>query len=199
MKELWDKRYSQTDFFYGKSANEFLVNNVEALEKGRVLCLAEGEGRNAVYLASLGFDVAAVDSSEVGLNKALLFAAENKVQITADVADLADYDLGENQYSAVVSIFCHLPPALRQSVHARAIRALQPGGKLLLEAYSPQQLALKTGGPSKAALLYSEETIKQDFIGLSTLFINERERNVQEGAGHSGVGHVVQYIGQKPK
>ena len=145
---MWDERYSHTEFVYGTEPNDFLVSQVDALPMGRVLCLGEGEGRNAVWLAKRGFDVTAVDASRVGLDKALKFAAAQGGDIRVIHSDLTDYDIEPDAWDAIVSIFCHLPPALRRKIHAQVVMGLKPKGVFLLEAYTPAQLSLGTGGPA---------------------------------------------------
>jgi len=142
---MWDQRYSSIDYAYGTKANDFLISMVDKLPTGKILCLAEGEGRNAVWLAEQGNEVTAVDSSEVGLKKAEKLAKERNVKITTVHADLADYDIGAQQWDAIISIFCHLPAELRQDVHRRCVQGLRNKGVMLLEAYTPKQLEYKTG------------------------------------------------------
>lgn len=194
---MWDARYEGDDFFYGVAANDFLVQHVDEFE-GPVLSLAEGEGRNAVFLAERGFDVLGVDISPVGLGKARRLAAARGVCIETAVADLAEYMPEAAHYGCVISIFAHLPPAVREVLYPRVIAALKPGGLLLLEGYSEHQLARDTGGPKDPAMLLSVDTVRADFPGLKPVLLHEIEREVQEGAGHTGLASVVQFIGRKP-
>ena len=192
---MWDQRYASKDYLYGTEPNGFLQDNVSLLPKKKVLCLADGEGRNSVYLAGLGYDVTAVDSSKVGLKKAQQLAKTKGVAITTVHADIADYDLGTEQWHGIVSIFCHLPPQLRLELHSKIYPALIIGGVLILEAYTPQQLEFKTGGPPVAALTMQSEQL---IIELSPLRLNLNQeiiRDVFEGSGHTGKGAVVQVIG----
>jgi len=135
---FWDERYSEDGFAYGTKPNDFLVQQCDAYlsSSSKILSLAEGEGRNAVYLAQQGHDVTGVDSSKIGLDKAQKLAKERGVAIHTDVADLKEYDIGEDKWDAVVSIFCHMPPPMRKDVHSKIVRGLKPGGILLLEAYT---------------------------------------------------------------
>ena len=194
---MWNQRYSVEEYVYGKSANAFLREHSASLPKGKVLCLAEGEGRNAVYLASLGFEVWAVDASSVGRDKALKLAKEMNVSLNYEVADLAEYDLGNNEWSGIVSIFCHLPPALRESLHRRVVAALKPGGVILLEGYRPDQLGFGTGGPPSEELMMSAQQLQSDFSALSVTHLQELERDVTEGICHTGEGAVVQMVASK--
>ncbi|WP_430459905.1 class I SAM-dependent methyltransferase [Thalassolituus sp. LLYu03] len=192
---MWDERYSGEAFFYGREPNQFLVQNARLLPEGKILCLAEGEGRNAVWLAGQGFQVTAVDFSAAGRSKALKLANERHLSLTYEVADLACFDLGVEQWDGIVSIFAHLPPALRQSVHMRVVRALKPGGVLLLEAYTPAQLKLKTGGPKDECMMMTAPLLEKELKGLHFTHLAEMRRPVLEGCGHTGTGAVVQAIG----
>ena len=194
---MWDQRYATDQYVYGTEANEFLQQHAARLPMGKVLCLADGEGRNSVYLASLGYDVTAVDSSAVGLAKAQKLATDKGVTITTQVVDLADYDLGENQWQGIVSIFCHLPPPLRKQVHNQLAGALAADGVVLLEAYTPAQLQHGTGGPPVAAMMMQAAELEQEISGLVIEKNQELEREIHEGQGHSGTGAVVQYIAVK--
>ena len=191
---MWDERFSTEEYFYGTQPNDFLKQNYRAIPPGEVLCLAEGEGRNAVFLAEQGYQVTAVDASSAGLEKARKLAAERGVQIHTIHADLADYDPGQERWSGIVSIFCHLPTDIRRQLHGRLADALLPGGVLLLEAYTPAQLAFKTGGPPMADMMMSKEILKEEIPGLSFRYLLETERDVSEGRGHTGHAAVVQAI-----
>jgi len=194
---MWDERYTSETYVYGTEPNRFLAENTQRLPKGKVLCLAEGEGRNAVHLARAGYQVTAVDASEVGRAKALKLAEKHKVTIDYQLADLACFDLGIEQWDGIVSIFCHLPPALRQSVHQRLVRALKSNGVLLLEAYTPNQLKLGTGGPKEANMMMSVESLEKELKPLHFRHLLELQRDVMEGSAHTGPGAVVQAIAIK--
>lgn len=198
---MWDERYNSESFFYGTQPNDFLVEQSKFIpESGSVLCLAEGEGRNAVYIASLPAQpkVIALDSSRVGLEKAKKLAEKNNVQIETQLADLNDTDLGEQTWDTIVSIWCHLPSALRAKLHLKVIRALKPGGVLILEAYTPEQLKFGTGGPKDTDMLMTLDALKTELAGLDLLVAQEKERDIQEGQGHAGPSAVVQVLARKP-
>lgn len=195
---MWDEKYSAEDYIYGKEPNRFLEDHAAELPPGEVLSLAEGEGRNAVYLAGLGFRVTAVDHSRVGMAKAQRLAAEKGVEIETICADLADFELGEARWDAIVSIFGHLPPEVRRQVYPRIPAALKPGGILLLEAYTPDQMGRGTGGPRSVDLLVTAEMLREELAGLEFLRLEELEREVIEGRGHTGLSAVVQLVGRKP-
>lgn len=194
---MWEERYSAEEYAYGKQANDFLVQQVGRLPKGRVLCLAEGEGRNAVFLAQQGFEVVAVDSSTAGMKKAQDLAKESGVSIETVVADLANFTIAPDKFDAVVSIFCHLPVELRQKVHQQVVNSLKPGGIFLLEAYTPDQLKFKSGGPPVAELTMQLKDLLEETRGLDVIFSDELEREVFEGLYHTGLGSVVQLISRK--
>lgn len=195
---IWDKRYSKAEYLYGKEPNDFLVQAAPQIPPGPVLCLAEGEGRNAVYLAEHGYSVTAVDASVVGLEKAQHLARERGVGITTHVLDLADFEIQPDYWSGIVSIFCHLPPLLRETVHRRCVAGLMPGGVLVLEAYTPQQLKLKTGGPPTASLMMQLDDLLKELQGLEFLHAVEVERHLAEGTQHNGPSAVVQIVAVKP-
>lgn len=199
MNNPWDDRYSRSEFFYGSEPNDFLVEQSGTIPVGgSVLCLAEGEGRNAVYLAQQGLKVTGVDGSAVGLAKAQQLAAERGVQIQTVVSDLADYDMGVACWDAIVSIWCHLPQPLRTTVHQRVVQALRPGGVFILEAYNPDQLTYKTGGPPTVELLMTVSDLRHELAGLEFQIAHEVVRDVHEGAGHDGPSAVTQILGVKP-
>ncbi|HCH33821.1 MAG TPA: SAM-dependent methyltransferase [Oceanospirillaceae bacterium] len=192
---MWDQRYASLDYVYGTQPNDFLRLNAARLPKSKILCLADGEGRNSVYLASLGYHVTAVDSSEVGLAKTQKLARQQGVSVATVHADLADYDLGQGQWTGIVSIFCHLPAPLRRQVHCNIPTALATGGVLLLEAYTPKQLEFKTGGPPNAALMMQSLELATELNPLRLDLNQEVVRDIHEGSGHYGEGAVVQVIG----
>jgi len=194
---MWDERYSAEEYVYGTSPNEFLVEKVSCIPKGKVLSLAEGEGRNAVFLAKEGYSVTAVDASLVGLNKARELAEKNEVVVEFIHADLADYDLGEDKWDGIVSIFCPLPSSLRKELHKKVIPALKQNGVFLLEAYTPDQLKHGTGGGNSVDVMQSKESLVLELAGLKFKHLAELERNVIEGLYHTGIGSVVQAVGTK--
>ena len=194
---MWDERYSAEEYAYGTTPNEFLAENFSCIPKGKVLSLAEGEGRNAVFLAKQGYSVTAVDSSLVGLNKAKKLAEENDVVVEFIHADLADYDLGENKWDGIVSIFCPLPSSIRKELYKKVIAGLKQNGVFLLEAYTPDQLKHGTGGGNSVDLMQSEESLRLELAGLKFKHLTELERNVIEGIYHTGIGSVVQAIATK--
>jgi len=195
---MWDHRYAAPGYAYGKEPNDFLRQVSDRIPRGRVLCLAEGEGRNAVYLAGLGCSVLAVDASAVGLEKARRLAEERQVSIETQVVDLAEFVIAPESFDAIVAIFCHLPPPLRAQVHRQVVQGLRPGGVLVLEGYAQGQLGRGTGGPQSAELLFDLVTIQQELSGLQWELAVEKEREVLEGSFHTGLGQMIQLLGIKP-
>ena len=219
-KEFWDERYASSQdqggkYTFGLEPNDYLKEiydtvlvktfgtSSDAGEKKKVLMLGEGEGRNGVFLAKEGgYDVTAVDISNVGLEKAQTLAKENGVTITTIHEDLKTYDFGVEQWDLIVSIFCHLPPLIRHKVlHEDICKSLKRGGYFLLEGYTPEQLTYKTGGPPSADMMYTskilDEAFPVDSSPLETLKNVEMVRDVVEGTAHTGKASVVQYLGQK--
>ena len=198
----WDERYGKQEFFYGSEPNDFLREQLARLpHQGRVLFLAEGEGRNAVWFAAQApqAEVVGVDGSDVGLTKARELARTKGVSITTETADLTRFDLGEKKWDAIVSIWAHLPAPLRADLHRRCVSALKPGGVFLLEAYTPKQLTYKTGGPPVVEMLMTLEALKRELAGLDFDIGQEIDREIHEGAGHDGMSAVVQVLAvQKP-
>lgn len=194
---FWDERYGAADYMYGKEPNDFLKQNIDALPQGSVMCLADGEGRNSVYVASTGRDAWSVDLSTQGPRKTMQLAAERKVEVHAETADLATYDLGQNRWDAIVSIFAHMPKEVRADLHKRVISALKPGGVFLLEAYTPEQVGRGTGGPQDTSLTMQLEDLRMELTPLTFEIGHEIERSVVEGIGHTGMASVVQIIARK--
>jgi len=194
----WQARYGGPEYFYGTEPNDFLREHAAAIAaSGRVLSLGEGEGRNAVYLASLGHHVTALDQSAAGLAKALRLAAQREVTIDVVQARLGDYVFAPGAWDGVVSIWCHLPATVRAVVHREIVAALAPGGVFLLESYTPAQIAHGTGGPRDPDLLATLDALRVELAGLVIEHAIERERIVLEGNGHRGLSSVVQFVGRK--
>ena len=198
MMMSWDERYGASGFFYGTEPNDFLRERCAAIPAGGdVLCLAEGEGRNAVFLAGQGYRVVAVDQSAVGLGKATQLAADRGVRIETVVANLDGYAIEPGRWDGIVSIWCHLPTALRAAVHRQVVAGLKAGGVFLLEAYTPAQLQHGTGGPKDIDLLPTLAALRQELAGLDLLHAVECERLIHEGQGHAGLSAVVQVLARR--
>ncbi|AQP45099.1 methyltransferase domain-containing protein [Tessaracoccus flavus] len=196
--ELWDSRYSHPNYLFGYRPNDFLKAQARLLRPGsRVLCLGDGEGRNGVWLAERGHSVVSLDFSGVALAKAEALAAERGVSIETRQVDLAqwvDDPDPPRPWDAVVVIFVHLRPELRQRVAQAVTRQSAPGAALILENYTPAQLALGTGGPKQPELLTTREDVLADWQGWH-LDVRLVERRIFEGMGHQGLSSVVQALG----
>jgi len=193
---MWNDRYASNEFAYGTEPNSFLVQN-SSLLTSPVLSLAEGEGRNAVFLASLGLDVLGVDASAVGLAKAHKLAESRGLTIRTEVADLASYEPPENHYGSVISISAHLPSKVRDRLYPQVERSLKPGGIILLESYAKAQLSRNTGGPKDIDMLLDLAELEQRFPNCEPILAREIEREVVEGTFHTGLACVVQFIARK--
>lgn len=189
---MWDKRYSTEEYVYGTEPNDFLKANYKVIPKGKVLCLAEGEGRNAVFLAEQGYSVTAVDSSSVGLRKAEKLAHKRRVQIECIHGDLEHYIIEDDSWDGIVSIFCHLPIDLRKEVYRNIESGLKEAGVFLTEGYSVNQLKYGTGGAKSEELLLTTDIINNELPNLNFKHLEEIEREVIEGFLHNGFGSVVQ-------
>lgn len=194
----WDERYATTAYVYGTEPNEFVAAMADRIPTGPVLCLAEGEGRNAVFLAGRGHPTTAVDASSTGLLKAQALAAARGVTITTRAVDLAEYAIEPAAWAGIIATWAHLPPPLRRRVHAQVVSGLRPGGVFILEAYTPAQIAFGTGGPKDPALCMTLASLRQELVGLEFLVARELEREVVEGTGHTGRGAVVQVCARRP-
>ncbi len=194
---MWDKRYSDKSYVYGTEPNDFLRDQANSLPIGDTLCLGEGEGRNAVFLAGLGHKVMALDASATGLAKAQKLAIQRGVKIETIHADLANYELEANRWDVIVAIYCHLPPPLRMRVHGQIAQSLRPGGIFILEAFTPRQLEFKTGGPPVVEMMMDLEGLRNELTGLDFDIGQELVREVHEGTHHNGTSAVVQLVARK--
>lgn len=199
---MWDTRYAEDELAYGDQPNDFLRQILDEISgsPGRALCLAEGQGRNAVFLAERGWDVCAMDASEVGLKRAQALAEARGVEIQTEVADLRDFAIEPGVWDLIVSIFAHIPPDLRAEVHGRVVEGLAPGGALALEAYTPKQLEMPgQGGPPVVDLMMTERELRDELEGLDFEIAREIEREVDEGLYHRGRSAVVQLLARRPQ
>lgn len=197
---MWDDRYSTPDYVYGTEPNHFLVASREKLPRsGRVLCVADGEGRNGVWLARQGFEVHSVDFSAHAQAKAQKLAAAHGVSITTERADLNAWDWPRAAYDAVVGIFIQpFGPEARRTLFANIAGALKPGGVFLLEGYSLDQLARGTGGPGVAENLYSEAQLRTELADFEITSITAYERDMREGNTHKGVSALIDVVAIRP-
>ena len=194
-RDSWNARYRDGDYLYGTEPNDFLRAEVGRIPKGRVLCLAEGEGRNAVFLAKLGYEVTGVDFSDAGLRKAEALAKNHGVELQLIEADLATFELGTDRWEGIVSMWAHTPLAVRQRVHAAVPHALVAGGAFVLEAYRPEQIAFGTGGPKDVTMLPTVAGLQSELAGLDLVIARDANRDVREGTKHGGPSATVQVVG----
>lgn len=192
---MWDKRYAQSEYVYGLEPNVFFKETIDKLEPGKILLPAEGEGRNAVYAAVRGWDVVAFDSSVEAQKKALKLAKKNNVQIEYQQATYAQFQYKENTFDAIVLIFAHAPQ--RSQYHRNLLRFLKPGGILILEGFTKEQINKKTGGPQSVELLFSKEELLTDFQSLKNIRLEEKEVFLSEGMFHNGLASVIRLTGIK--
>ena len=197
-KTFWDERFGEPGFMYGDQPNDFLKSEAFLLKpSGRILCLAEGEGRNAVYLASQGYDVTCVDYSEAGLTKTAQLAEAKGVQVETVCADLTHYNIQAGSWDGIVMIFGHFDNPLRRSLYQRISAGLKKGGKVLMEVYSSEQLALGTGGPKSLEYLYTKEELEAAFNDFSSVSIFALMREIHEGEYHNGLSATLQVVATK--
>ena len=200
MPPIWDERYAADQYFYGTLPNDFLAEHAGRIAPGgAVLSLGEGEGRNAAFLAARGYRVLALDQSPVGLDKARRLATSRGVTIDTLAADLGDYRIAPGGWDGIVSIWCHLPSALRRRVYADVAAGLRPGGVVLVESYTPDQLRFGTGGPKDVDLMPTLAQLRTELPGLLFEHAVETVREVHEGAGHGGQSAVLQVVARRPR
>lgn len=197
MKELWNERYAENTFVYGTNPNEFFKLQLDALPNGKLLLFGEGEGRNAVYAASKGWDVLALDWSEKAKEKALTFATQNNVFFRYQVGNFLDLPVEQNSFDTVALIYIHLEEEERERLHKKAIDSLKPGGTIIFEAFDQEQLGKTSGGPQNIDLLYSLENIVNDFQDLDFKYFAKETLQLDEGDGHKGEAFVIRFAGIK--
>ena len=196
--DFWNSRYAEPGYAYGTEPNAFLVSQKKYLKPGgKALAVADGEGRNGVWLAQQGLDVLSVDISEIGLCKTHELAADRGVAIRTEKADLITWQWPVQKFDIVVAIYAHFPPEVRARLHRRMFEALKPGGVLILEAFTPEQLKYKTGGPSDVERLYTRALLEQAFGDFSSLEIEEHDSVVSEGSRHVGMAALIDLVGRK--
>ncbi len=197
---FWDQAFDTPQFKYGTAPNAFVRDQAHRLPPAsRVLVPGDGEGRNGVWLAEQGHAVLSVDASAVGLRKAGGLARQQGVTLATELADLAHWQPAPGLFDAVVLTFVHFPSALRRPIHQRMATALRPGGWLILEAFTPQQLRYASGGPRDEDMLYSLADLRADFAGLREHLAWEGVVPLDEGPGHQGPGHVLRLLAQTPE
>lgn len=198
--DRWEGRYSAPEYIFGKEPNYFLASCKDLLPKsGKVLAVADGEGRNGVWLAEHGLDVVSIDFAPAGQEKARKLAAEHNVSMQIIEADVHSWDYPANEFDVVVEIFTQFSsPADRARKWAGMDKALKPGGLLIIQGYTPKQLEYGTGGPGKLENLYTRAMIEDAFPGYKDVSIVEEELEMHEGSSHGGMSAVINYTGRKP-
>ena len=196
-RDFWNEKFANTDYAYGTEPNDFLVSAITNLKRGATLSLAEGEGRNAVWLAQQGFTVSSIEQSEKGVGKTLRLALQRGVIVMAERGELETFHIQPNSWDLVVSIYAHTPQELRRKLHRQVVAGLKPGGVFVLEAYTPAQIPNNTGGPKDASLMPTAELLRSELAGLVFDHIEEVERDVVEGSLHTGTAHVVQVVAHR--
>lgn len=195
----WNQRFAADGYLFGTEPNEWLREHAGAWQPGqRVLCVADGEGRNSVWLARRGLQVDAFDIAAVGVAKARRLAAEQGVTVDYQVADCDGYAWPEAHYDGVAAIFVQFAdPALRERLFARMRSSLKPGGTLLLQGYTPKQLEYRTGGPPLLSHLYTAQMLREAFAALDIVELREYEAEVHEGSGHSGRSALIGMVARR--
>lgn len=198
--QFWNERFNKEEFIFGKEPNEYLVEQATRYlkPKDRVLCIADGEGRNGVWLAKQGMQVIAFDASDIALAKAKQFAKDNQVEVEYSFSDSDSFTWQENAYDAVIGIFIQFAdPAMRARIFKQTYNALKPGGYFILQGYTPKQLEYKTGGPSLIEHLYTEELIRDLAKEFEILDLCCYEKELSEGARHTGMSALLGLVAQK--
>lgn len=200
--EIWNERYSGSDYVYGENPNAYLKEQLATLSVGDILFVGEGEGRNAVYAASIGWNVSAYDISSEGKKKALQLASKHNVNIDYHVGDLQDLNYEREQFDVIAFIYTHFPGETRSMIHKVLSLYLRPGGTVIMEAFSKKQIKnqIKSdggGGPKNIDMLYSLEDIRSDFENFKIKELIETEIYLTEGDFHNGIGSVIRFVGQK--
>ncbi|MBI4921281.1 MAG: class I SAM-dependent methyltransferase [Devosia nanyangense] len=200
MDSYWDQRYAEDEYVFGEAPNAFLAGQAGRLKPGmRALAVADGEGRNGVWLAQQGLAVLSVDSSAVAQAKARRLAEARGVPLQLAQVDLVDWIWPEAEFDLVVAIFVQFAgPALRAELFGHMQRALKPGGLLLLEGYRPEQMAYDSGGPSAVENLYTEPMLREAFGGMQVLELRAYDAAIEEGKGHSGMSALIDLVAQRP-
>ena len=197
-KNFWDERYSGTDYTYGTEPNLFFKDQLDKIiPQGKLLLPGEGEGRNAVYAAKLGWKVDAFDQSQVAKSKANKLAKENNVSINYETIDLEEFKPKTNYYDCAAIIFVHLPLDIRSEFYKKVVDSIKPAGKIILELFSTDQLGKNSGGPQNLEMLSTIADIKNNFDKLRPLILKEENIYLDEGDKHSGEASVIRFVGEK--
>lgn len=202
MKNFWDERYASKDYVYGIEPNLFFKDQITKLQPGKILLPAEGEGRNAVFVAKLGWQVAAFDQSDEGRKKAIMLSKKNKVQIDYKTTALANINYKPNSFNCLGLFYAHFPADVRFEYYQKLDKYLQKGGILILEGFSKNHLKLnadnqKTSGPKDINMLFSVEEIKNDFPNYKIIILEEKIIKMNDGLYHRDKSAVIRFVGKK--
>lgn len=197
--ERWNERFRAPDYVFGTAPNAFLASNASRLKRGQhALCVADGEGRNSVWLAERGLEVTAFDFSPVAVEKARKLASARGVSVAYEVAGVYEWRWPANAFDVVAAIFVQFAdPAMRTFMFERMARALKPGGLVLIEGYTPKQLEYGTGGPKQLENLYTEDLLRREFSAFDILELRQYEAELDEGSRHRGMSAVIDFVGRK--
>ena len=200
MPTLWDERYAGEAYIFGTAPNVFLESQVARLQSGQsALAVADGEGRNGVWLAQQGLQVLSVDSSSVAQVKAKKLATERGVTLQFEIADLLAWDWGDARFDIIAAIFIQFADPAGRALQFEGIRrALKPGGMLLLQGYTPRQLEYKTGGPPSVENLYTESMLREWFGDWDIQHLREHDDVINEGSHHAGMSALIDLVAYKP-
>lgn len=197
----WNQRFSTEDYLFGTAPNAFLASQqrlLRGISGGTALSIADGEGRNGVFLAEQGLDVLSVDFSPVGLAKALKLAASRGVALRTEQADLFAWDWSQRSFDVVVAIFVQFAtPPERARLFANLRGAVKKGGLLLIQGYRPEQLQYGTGGPPHAEHMYTAAMLREVFADMTILHLAEHDEVILEGSGHAGMSALVDMVARK--
>ena len=197
MKNFWNERYSNEEYVYGTAPNQFLKEEIEDLETGTALFIAEGEGRNAIFAAQLGWKVTAFDYAEEARKKALQFATQRGVTLNYETEDVAHFDFGRDQFDLIVLIYGHFPKERVSELLPKIERALKPNGLFLAEVFSENQLGRSSGGPKSPEMLYRLSDFRNGFSSMEFSHLKETDIDLEEGPHHTGMASVIRVIARK--
>lgn len=197
MENFWNERYSAKEYIYGEEPNIFFAEQLQQIARGTIILPCEGEGRNAVFAAANGWEVHAFDTSIIGKSKAIQLAAAQDVSINYTIEDAVSTTYEKNSIDAVAFIYAHFPALIRKKIHQKAIAWLKPGGKIIIEAFNPNQLQNNSGGPKEPSMLYTQEMLLGDFEELNCTVLEVQSVELNEGAFHKGKADIIRFVGIK--
>ena len=195
MSSFWNERYREEGFAYGEEPNVFFAEQIDTLKLGSLILPCEGEGRNAVYAASKGWEVNAFDTSVAGKSKALQLAFRQNVRLSYTIEDAVKAAFPNSTADVVAFIYAHFPETVRKQIHRKAIGWLKPSGRIILEVFNPLQLQNSSGGPKDVSMLYTKEMLLEDFAELEIELLETVQIELNEGKYHKGKADVIRFVG----